>query len=49
MDDFEVKLDRLERILRGAEPYGNDPEKGPIDQGLQFQLDEMLDAIVERS
>ena len=49
MDDFEVKLDRLERILRGAEPYGNDPEKGPIDQGLQFQLDEMLDAIVERT
>jgi tetratricopeptide (TPR) repeat protein len=49
MDDFDARLDRLERILRGTEQYGDDPEAGPVDQGLQFQLDEMLDEIVART
>ena len=42
MEDFEAKLDRLERILRGAEQYGDDSDAGPIDPALRFQLDEML-------
>jgi hypothetical protein len=49
MDDFDARLDRLERILHGAEQYGDDSEAGPIDQALQFQLDEMIDEIVERT
>jgi hypothetical protein len=49
MEDFEAKLDRLERILRGTEQYGDDPDVGPIDQGLRFQLDEMLTEIVART
>jgi len=49
VEDFEAKLDRLERILRGAERYGADPDAVAADQALQFQLDEMLDEIVART
>jgi hypothetical protein len=49
MDTFEAQLDQLERILTGADQYGDDQEAGPVDQALQFQLEQMLDQIVERT
>ena len=49
MDDFGARLDRLERILQGAERYGSDQDAGPADQALRFQLDEMLADIVART
>ncbi|GAA1956802.1 hypothetical protein [Catenulispora subtropica] len=49
-DEFEEKLARYERILRGEERYGDDGhDLGPIDQALRFQLDELLEEIVRRT
>jgi hypothetical protein len=48
MDEFTGKLARLRRILEGSETYGRDGlSRG--DQALAFQLEEMLDEIVERA
>jgi CRISPR-associated protein (TIGR02710 family) len=48
MDEFADKLARLRRILEGDETYGKDGlSRG--DQALAFQLEEMLDDIVERA
>lgn len=49
MDTFDARLDQLERILRGEEEYGPDPDAGSVDQALLFQLNEMLDEIIERT
>ncbi|HEY6790917.1 MAG TPA: hypothetical protein VI365_26775, partial [Trebonia sp.] len=49
MVDFDAKLDRLERILRGAEQYGAAPDAVAADQAVQFQLDELLGDIVART
>jgi hypothetical protein len=49
VDEFDVKLDRLERILRGTERYGSDSDASESDQAMRFQIDEMLDEIVART